>query len=199
MSKMKPQFLLFLVVSLIWFSRVTEAQTLESQINVHTCTDSVFIFQTNFWVNFHLFLRAESRSRSVDAPLQMPVASLSTEEQPEWKAGLDAYAGMAKLSLISDDGLVRLTNTLAEVTDATVLPSNGIESRIATALNRAAPVYGPTCGRNIDNKMKSGSPLIVPIFSASTRMSRRPSQKTLEFHLPRSQYSLTSRWKLGQR
>jgi len=71
----------------------------------------------------------------------MPVASLSTEEQPEWKAGLDAYAGMAKLSLISDDGLVRLTNTLAEVTDATVLPSNGIESRIATALNRAAPVY----------------------------------------------------------
>jgi hypothetical protein len=141
LSKMKLKVLLFLAVNLIWFSHVSEAQAMESQTNIRPCTNSVFLFQTNFWVNLHLFLRAESRRRSVNAPLQMPVTSLSTDEQAAWKAGLDAYDGMAKLSLISDDGLVRLINTLAEVGDATVLPSNGIEPRIANALNRAAPVY----------------------------------------------------------
>ncbi len=48
---------------------------------------------------------------------------------------------MAKANLIFDDGLVRLTNTLAEVNDSTVLKSNLVDSRIADALNRAAPVY----------------------------------------------------------
>jgi hypothetical protein len=56
----------------------------------------------------------------------MPVASLGVQERAAWQASLDAYEGMAKLSLIADDDLVRLTNALAEEHDETIL-SSGIE------------------------------------------------------------------------
>jgi hypothetical protein len=71
----------------------------------------------------------------------MPVASLRSDERATWEAVLDAYAGMAKLSLIVDDELVRLVNTLARMGDAAALPADLIEPSIATALNQAAPIY----------------------------------------------------------
>ena len=71
----------------------------------------------------------------------MPAAFLSPDQRSAWEAALDAYAGLAKANLIFDDGLVRLTNTLAEVNGSTVLKSNFIDLRIVGALNRAAPVY----------------------------------------------------------
>jgi hypothetical protein len=102
--------------------------------------DTVFRFQRSFWVNLHLFLRAESRRRSMNTSLESPVDSLRPDERAAWELALDAYEGMTKISL-SDDGLVQLNNTLAEMDDATVLQSKLIKPRIAAALNRAAPVY----------------------------------------------------------
>ncbi len=71
----------------------------------------------------------------------MPVASLGAEEGRAWQAALDAYAGIAKRSLIFDGGLVQVGNTLAGLGDAMVLPPNVIESPIANALSTAAPIY----------------------------------------------------------
>jgi hypothetical protein len=138
---MKLKCLLLLAVSFLCCALATEAQTADPHTNQHACVDPVFRFQTNFWVNLHLFVRAESRRRSLNAPLQLPIASLSPDEQEAWRASLDAYDGMAKLSLIFDEGMVRLTNSLAGLEDTSVIPSHLIEPQIASALNGAAPVY----------------------------------------------------------
>jgi hypothetical protein len=137
---MKIHSLLFAIAGLIFVPQLAVAQTPEVQVSSHICTDAVFKFQTNFWVNLHLFLRAESRRRGMDSPLEMPVSTLRPEERAAWEAGLKAYVGFAKLSLF-DDGLVRLSNTLAMMRDATSLQSNLIDPQIASALNTAAPAY----------------------------------------------------------
>ena len=58
-------------------------------------------------------------------PYRCPSPLLALRSNRSGKRALMLMPGMAKLSLISDDGLVRLTNTLAEVTDATVLRQMG--------------------------------------------------------------------------
>ncbi|HEX6494844.1 MAG TPA: hypothetical protein VF018_05140 [Acidobacteriaceae bacterium] len=135
---MKQKYLSLLIIG---FALVVHVPAVQALASGPTCVDTVFKFQSNFWVNLHLFLRAEEWRRSGDIPPQMPVASLSPDERSAWEAALDAYARMAKANLIFDDGLVRLTNTLAEVNDSTVLKSNLIDPRIANALKGAAPVY----------------------------------------------------------
>lgn len=131
----------FLLLALTLVCSPQDSVATEPPISTRPCTDSVFRFQDQFWVNLHLFLRAESRRRSGNAPLQLSVASLGSDEQATWKSALDAYDRMAKLSLITDDGLVHLTNTLAEEGDITVLATAGIEPQIVHALNEAAPIY----------------------------------------------------------
>ena len=104
-------------------------------------SDAVFIFQDNFWINLHHFVRGESRRRSLHAPFELPLSALNANERAAWEGALDAYVELAQLSLISDERLVRIDNTLAKVTDRDVLRSNGMEPKIVTALNAAAPVY----------------------------------------------------------
>jgi hypothetical protein len=102
---------------------------------------SIFTFQDNFWVNLHHFLRGESRRRSLGSPLEQPFSTLTAEERMAWERALDAYTGLAKLSLIFDQSLVGIDNTLALSSNATAIRTNAIDSKIADALNGAAPVY----------------------------------------------------------
>jgi hypothetical protein len=103
--------------------------------------DDVFVFQNNFWVNLHHFLRGESRRRSLGAPLEQPLSELTVEERGTWESALDAYAGLTKRSLIFDEALVRIDNTLAKSSDAITIQTQAIDRKIVEALNGAAPVY----------------------------------------------------------
>jgi hypothetical protein len=105
-----------------------------------TCADQVFRFQTNFWVNLHLFLRAESRRRRMNGPLELSSGSLSSEQQVAWKTSLDAYDTIAQSSLF-EEGLVRIVNILSAERDLSPLPASVFDPSITGALNRAAPIY----------------------------------------------------------
>jgi hypothetical protein len=98
-------------------------------------------FQDNFWVNLHHFVRAEARRRAFNAPLGMPMSTLSEAERAAWSSAVDAYADLAKLSLIFDERLVRINNALAAQGEAAALPEGLVEPGVLAALNRAAPVY----------------------------------------------------------
>src|ERR1700722_6401447 len=75
------------------------------------CEDSVFRFRSNFSLNLHLFIRAEARRRSLHLPLEMPIESLDSVQQPAWKQSLDSYDEIAKGSLF-DEGSIRIANSV---------------------------------------------------------------------------------------
>jgi hypothetical protein len=104
-------------------------------------TQAQFRFQDNFWVNLHHFVRAEARRRAFNAPPGMPASALSEAEKTAWSSSVDAYADLAKLSLIFDERLVRINNALASQGETATLPEGLIEPGALAALNRAAPVY----------------------------------------------------------
>jgi hypothetical protein len=104
-------------------------------------SEAVFLFQNNFWVGLHHFLRGESRRRSMETPLELPLSTLNTEERAAWQRGLDGYLELSKLSLIFDERLTRINNALAEAPHTGFLRNNEIESKIVATLNAAAPVY----------------------------------------------------------
>jgi hypothetical protein len=103
--------------------------------------DAVFVFQSNFWVNLHHFLRGESRRRSLGSPLEQPLSELKADERVAWERALDSYTGLANRSLIFDESLVTIDNTLATSSDASAIQTAAIDSKISEALNGAAPVY----------------------------------------------------------
>jgi hypothetical protein len=103
--------------------------------------DAVFVFQSNFWVNLHHFVRGESRRRSLGAPLELSLSELKADERVAWERALDAYTGLTKRSLTFDESLVRIDNTLATSSGASAIQTAAIDSKIAEALNGAAPVY----------------------------------------------------------
>jgi hypothetical protein len=110
------------------------------------CKDSVFRMQTNFWVNLHLFLRAESRRRRMHASPEMPISSLSPADQSSWIASLNVYDGIAQLNLQFDKRLIDLVNRLAQVSQTGTLqtgtlPADQAEPAIVDALNAVAPIY----------------------------------------------------------
>lgn len=100
-----------------------------------------FIFQSNFWVNLHLFLRAEARRQSVGSQLLLPDSGLREDETSAWDRARDAYLPLAKLNLIFDERLIRINNALSRAGDVQLLPSGTVEPDVLTALNAAAPVY----------------------------------------------------------
>ena len=100
-----------------------------------------FLFQSNFWVNLHLFLRAEARRQSVGSPLLLPDSSLREDERSAWDEARDAYTPLAKLNLIFDERLIRINNALSRAGDVQLLPSGTVEPDVLAVLNAAAPVY----------------------------------------------------------
>jgi hypothetical protein len=98
--------------------------------------NSPFHFQNSFWVNLHHFVRSEARNSHV-----LPLSALREEERAAWTMALDAYADLAKQSLIFDERLVRINNALTKAADGGSLPPDLVEPEIATALNAVAPIY----------------------------------------------------------
>jgi hypothetical protein len=101
----------------------------------------LFRFQSNFWVNLHHFVRADSRRRSIPGAPLLPLSELSADERASWNAALDAYANLAKANLVFDERLIALNNALSALGDSPALPPGTVEPKIAAALNGAAPVY----------------------------------------------------------
>lgn len=102
--------------------------------------ETVFIFQNNFWINLHHFLRGESRRQSLNMPLQQPLAALGVDERLAWQSALDAYVGIANLNSL-DQQLVRIDNVLTRLKGTTSVRSNRIDPKLRAALNAAEPVY----------------------------------------------------------
>jgi hypothetical protein len=102
---------------------------------------AVFVFQDNFWVNLHHFLRAEARRRSGGVSLELPVAVLRAGERTEWESALTTYTDLAKRSFIFDQTLTEIDNVLAMQSGPTIKSGTAIDPKLVIALNRAAPIY----------------------------------------------------------
>jgi hypothetical protein len=104
-------------------------------------TTPQFVFQNNFWMNLHQFLRGEVYRRGALRPLGMDPATLDESERSAWASAMDRYVDVAKQNLIFDERARRIANTLATVGDTPVLPGDILEASATRALNAAAPVY----------------------------------------------------------
>ena len=101
----------------------------------------MFVFQNNFWVNLHQFLRGEIYRRRVNAPLGLDPASLSEADRAAWASALDVYTGVSKQDLIFDAEARRIDNTLAMAGDVARLRDGLLDTSTTAALNAAAPIY----------------------------------------------------------
>ena len=101
----------------------------------------MFVFQNNFWVNLHQFLRGEIYRRRVNAPLGLDPASLSEADRAAWASALDVYTGVSKQDLIFDAEARRIDNTLAMAGDVARLRGGRLDTSTTGALNAAAPIY----------------------------------------------------------
>jgi hypothetical protein len=102
---------------------------------------SMFVFQNNFWINLHQFLRGEVFRQRTNRLLGIDPASLSDADRAAWASVLDVYTEVAKGDLVFDEGARRIANTLAMSGDVTRLPDGVLDARVSGALNTAAPIY----------------------------------------------------------
>jgi len=102
---------------------------------------SMFVFQDNFWLNLHQYLRGEVYRRGAKLPLGVDPASLNDADRERWTAAIDSYVEIAKRNILFDPSSVRIHNALAGVGDVVRLPDGSVERAVASALNDAAPIY----------------------------------------------------------
>jgi hypothetical protein len=105
---------------------------------------SMFVFQNNFWVNLHQFVRGEAYRRSAKAAPGIDPMSLDEADRAVWVAAVEAYTELATRDVVFDDTLRRIANTLAMVGDVERLPNNLdaiIGASTTAALHAAAPIY----------------------------------------------------------
>src|SRR5262249_22328753 len=69
---------------------------------------SPFVFQNNFWVNLHHFLRGEKRRLAAGEQAMLTSSTLSTTERTAWQSALDAYSESAKRDPLQDDRFVQV-------------------------------------------------------------------------------------------
>jgi hypothetical protein len=136
---LRPVTLLVSVASVWWLAMCSpEAARPDSLVGPQT---PVFVFQDNFWVNLHHFLRAESRREARGLPLESPLTNLAEPDRAAWEHALTAYRDLADRSLIFDKTLVSIDNLLAETGDTSTELPPGVDRTIATALTEAAPAF----------------------------------------------------------
>jgi len=134
--------LLFVVVGALSLTgNSVSAQSELVQLKHRSETSPVFVFQDSFWVNLHHFLRAEAWRRTRKIPLELPLAGLTPPERITWEAALEIYAAVATRSLIFDEEMVRIDNSLAMAADTASLSPGTMETKIVGVLNSAAPVF----------------------------------------------------------
>ena len=73
---------------------------------------SMFVYQNNFWLNLHQFLRGEIYRRGAKLPLGIDPASLSDADQKAWSSAIEVYTDVAKQRLF-DQAAIHISNTLA--------------------------------------------------------------------------------------
>jgi len=100
----------------------------------------MFVYQNNFWVNLHHFLRGEIYRRSAKLPLGIDPASLNDADQNAWSSAIEVYTEVAKQGLF-DQAAIHISNTLAMTGDATRLRDDLLDARTTAALNAAAPIF----------------------------------------------------------
>jgi hypothetical protein len=105
---------------------------------------SMFVFEDNFWLNLHQFLRGEVHRRNVKAKPGLDPASLTEPDRAVWNGVIDSYADLAKRDVLFDELLRRIGNALATAGDVAQLPVSldsviGPDTRVA--LDAAAPIY----------------------------------------------------------
>ena len=114
-------------------------------LGVHAQTrKSMFVFQNNFWLNLHQFVRGEVYRRSAKAAPGIDLVSLDEMDRAAWTAAVDAYSDLGKRDLVFDESLRRVANTLAMVGNVQRLPDSLIPiigANTTAALNEAAPLY----------------------------------------------------------
>ena len=100
-----------------------------------------FVFQSNFWVNLHHFLRAEVRRAERGAELGQPPAELRPDEREAWERALETYRPLARRSLLFDEGMTRIHAALS-ASDAEGRSTPELEdAELGAALEGAAPVF----------------------------------------------------------
>jgi hypothetical protein len=107
---------------------------------VQPCVDSVFKMQVSFWVNLHLFIRAESRRHAHGMPMEMPLNSLTASEQKLWLSSVESYSHLGDLPLF-DKSLIDIANNLALISDSEKLPATVASKDVIQALTNAASIY----------------------------------------------------------
>jgi hypothetical protein len=112
-----------------------------------------FAFHSNQWVNLHHFLYATARARerldtgrpAVTRALTDTIGfgRLSGQQKAAWESAVDYYIKfVAKRDILFDSSLVDVNNRLAQLEHASVVRgAAGLDTGIASALDRAGPVY----------------------------------------------------------
>jgi hypothetical protein len=102
---------------------------------------SMFVFQNNFWLNLHQFVRGEVYRRGVKAAPGIDPAALNEADRAVWTAALDAYTDFATRDLVSDETLREIANKLATAGDLERLPDGYAGASATATLNAVAPIY----------------------------------------------------------
>jgi hypothetical protein len=105
---------------------------------------SMFVFQDDFWLNLHQFLRGEVNRRNVGAKPGLDTGSLPEADRGAWNRAIGSYVEVARHDVLFDDLSRRIGNALATVGDVKVLQEsldNIIGANTRIALNSAAPIY----------------------------------------------------------
>jgi hypothetical protein len=112
-----------------------------------------FAFHSNQWVNLHHFLYATARARErLDAGREAVTRALadtvgfgrlSAAQRADWERAVAYYIQfVAKRDILFDSSLVDVNNHLARLEGApSIRGTPGLDTGIASALDRAAPAY----------------------------------------------------------
>jgi hypothetical protein len=98
-------------------------------------TQSLFDFQSNFWVNLHHFARAAGRG--LTAP-----ADLRPAERVAWDSGVAFYRDhYSNRSLYMDPGMSAINNTLSRFPSDSGIENADLDQELKRVLTSLAPIY----------------------------------------------------------
>jgi len=113
-------------------------------VSIPQTKQEMFVYQNNFWLNLHQFMRGEIYRRGANLSPGIDPSSLDETDRKAWASALDVYAEIAKQDQIFDEDARQISNTLAMAGDVTRLRDglvNAAGARTTGALNAAGPIY----------------------------------------------------------
>lgn len=140
------------LVALLALAPAAPAQR-QAPATVAPAADSLFEFHSEFWLNLHHFLYHQARARlGVRDTQRRAVAgargdtagfgALPAAMRADWMAAVSTYQQtLAGRDLLLDEGLRRIKTALAALPSDGDPRQAGLDSAVAAALVRAAPVY----------------------------------------------------------